>query len=52
MFGDDIQYIPRRPGEAKNTLADISKTSEATGWEPKVDIKGYVQAWMEAHKIV
>ena len=52
MFGDDIQYIPRRPGEAKNTLADISKTSEATGWEPKVDIKGYVQDWKEAHKIV
>ncbi len=44
MFeGTEIEYIPPRPGEAKMTLADISKTTADTGWAPKVRIQDYVK---------
>ena len=44
MFeGAEIEYIPARPGEAKMTLADITKTTADTGWEPKVRIQDYVK---------
>ena len=43
MFeGSEITYIPKRPGEADMTLADISKTTEDTGWTPRVNIQDYV----------
>ncbi|MEO5927974.1 MAG: NAD-dependent epimerase/dehydratase family protein [Patescibacteria group bacterium] len=29
-------HVPARQGEARDTLADISKTTELIGWEPKV----------------
>jgi UDP-glucose 4-epimerase len=41
MFGDEIAYIPQRPGEARTTLADISRTTEATGWQPRFSIEDY-----------
>ena len=44
MFGDEIEYIPSRPGEARNTLADITKM-RALGWEPKVFIEDYIESW-------
>ena len=47
MFnGTKIDYIPPRPGEAKMTLADISKTTEKTGWTPKVKIQSYVEEFI------
>lgn len=45
MFGGEIKYIPKRPGEAWITLADISKTKELTGWAPKIHLMGYVLQW-------
>ena len=42
MFGGPISYIPARPGEARTTLADISRTTEATGWKPKFSIEDYI----------
>ena len=43
MFGGTKKYIPRRPGEAQNTLADISKTAKETGWIPEINLKDYVR---------
>jgi UDP-glucose 4-epimerase len=38
----ETRYIPARPGEARNTLADISKTTEKTGWQPAYSLEDYV----------
>jgi len=35
----DRKYIPARPAEARETLADISRTTEYLGWEPSVDLE-------------
>jgi UDP-glucose 4-epimerase len=44
MFGGEIKYIPSRPGEARNTLADISKM-KSTGWSPSTFIEDYIEHW-------
>jgi len=46
MFGDKISYIPSRPGEARITLADISKTTDTTGWKPRYSIEDYAYQHM------
>ena len=43
MFGGEKNYFPERPGEARETLADISKTIELTGWKPRHNLKDYVK---------
>ena len=43
MFGGERKYIPARPGEAWETLADISKTVENTGWQPTVSLDRYIK---------
>ena len=43
MFGGERKHLPSRSGEARNTLADITKTKEQIGWEPKNDLKIYIQ---------
>jgi UDP-glucose 4-epimerase len=45
MFDGDIEYIPKRPGEAKITLADYSEMTHATGWLPKIQLKDYINDW-------
>jgi len=42
MFGTEVEYIPDRPGEADITLADIAKTIELTGWQPRQRLQEYV----------
>ena len=42
LISDDIKYIPERQGEARETLADISETTAATGWKPKINLKEYL----------
>lgn len=42
MFSNNTTYIPARPGEARNTLADISKAKKI-GYQPKQKIKDYVK---------
>jgi nucleoside-diphosphate-sugar epimerase len=32
-----------RPGEAENTLADISKIREVLGFEPRVDVIDWIK---------
>jgi len=46
MFGGDKQHIPPRPGEGQITLADISKTTEMTGWTPQYNLTDYVKDFL------
>ena len=46
MFGGDIEYIAARPGEAWETLADISKTVSDTGWLPTIVLDDYVKDFL------
>ena len=43
MFDHKVKYLDPRPGEARNTLADISKTMELLGWKPTHNIKNYIK---------
>tara|TARA_A100001015_G_scaffold180852_1_gene201285 strand:+ start:1939 stop:2793 length:855 start_codon:yes stop_codon:yes gene_type:complete len=47
MFGGDKTHLPARPGEARETLADISFTTEKTGWVPNYTLEDYVAKFME-----
>lgn len=44
---EDINYIPPRAGEARTTLADISLTTEKSGWHPLMTLEKYVQQFLE-----
>ncbi|MBS3090609.1 SDR family oxidoreductase [Candidatus Pacearchaeota archaeon] len=43
-------YIPKRPGEVEETLADISRASKLLGWKPSISMKEGLQktaSWYE-----
>jgi UDP-glucose 4-epimerase len=42
MFSENIIYIPERVGEAKETLADISKAKNILGWQPKITLVDWI----------
>lgn len=39
----EIEFIPTRPGEARETLADIAKIKEMLGWQPEQNLYKYLQ---------
>ena len=43
MFGTEIEYIPKRPGEYDVTLCDYSKANDALGWTPTKNIQDYIK---------
>ncbi len=43
LISTKYQYLPERPGEARETLADISKAKEVLNWEPKVRLEDYIK---------
>ena len=43
MFGSEIQFIPRRPGEYDMTLADYSKANKILGWKPTKNLPDYIK---------
>ena len=43
MFDKETEYIEARPGEAIETLCDISVANKRIGYEPKVNIEDYVK---------
>jgi len=45
MFGGVKKYIPARPGEAWETLADVKDTHAATSWKAEVCLINYVKKW-------
>lgn len=42
MISDDIELIDRRVGEAETTLGSIGKIREATGWQPRIEVRQWV----------
>ena len=43
MISDNYTFIPPRPGEAKNTLADISKARALLNYSPTIAIKEWIK---------
>ena len=41
-----FEHIPARPGEARETLADISKVQKMLNWNPKISLED----WISNHK--
>ena len=50
MYNSKKQYIPKRPGEAKETLADISFSRQNLGYIPSEDIEDYIKEWIKSIK--
>jgi len=46
MVGGEKTHIPPREGEARHTLANITKAKKLLEWTPKIK----VQDWINAHK--
>jgi len=44
MMSSDISFIPERPGEMRETLADNAKIKRAMGWEPTVNVEDYIRS--------
>ena len=43
MIGGAYKFIPQRKGEAKETLADISKINKMLNWNPSIMIKDWIK---------
>jgi len=42
MIGDKCVHLPKRPGEADSTLADISKIQDYLGYKPTIKIPDWI----------
>ena len=48
MFGEEeVEYIPARPGEMRITLCESIEARELLGWNPEIDIKDYIEHFIE-----
>lgn len=47
MFSDRKVYLPKRPGEAWETLAQIEETKKLINWSPTISLSDYVKSWKE-----
>ena len=54
MFGKSYkkEYIPERPGEYPETLADNSEANKILNWNPKKNIRDYITNWVKENKNV
>jgi UDP-glucose 4-epimerase len=43
MFGGEIEYIPKRPGEYDVTLCDYSKSNQILGYNPSKNLDDYIK---------
>lgn len=43
MFGGEVTYIPKRPGEAETTQADLKFTKQMLEWKPTMKLKDYIE---------
>ena len=50
MFNHKKTYIPARLGEYDVTLCDYSKAKNELGYEPKGNLKNYINKWLEGNK--
>lgn len=46
MIGDTITFIPSRPGESFQTLADVTKIQTHLGWKPTKNIEDWIKSIM------
>ena len=44
LIGGDYIHIPPRLGEARETLADISKAKQYLNWEPTI----FIDKWLSS----
>ena len=47
LFGGEIEYIPSRPGEARNTLAAVEEVQEIINWKSEHTLEEYIKSWKE-----
>jgi len=40
---DEIKHLPKRPGEARSTCANIDHSCKTLGWEPRYILEDYVK---------
>ena len=53
MFnGSEITYIAARPGEARETLADIQFSKEKLNYKPHQELKEYVDSFLSENKLM
>jgi len=50
MYNCSTEYIPKRPGEAKETLADISFSEDKLDYKPTFNLKAYVHSWIKSRE--
>ena len=43
LLGHEYKHLPPRDGEAKTTLADITKITERLGWQPTVTLEEWIR---------
>ena len=43
QMGGEYNHVASRQGEARHTLADITKAKTLLGWEPKKNLLDYLQ---------
>lgn len=48
MISPNIQFIPKREGEADITFADISKAQNTLGWNPELELSAYIKRELDA----
>ena len=44
MIGGNYDFMPKREGEAKETLADVTKAKHFLGWNPKVNLEEWIKS--------
>ncbi len=47
MIGGESVHLPARPGEMKDTLADISRAKELLGWQPQITLEEGIKKLLE-----
>lgn len=52
LIGGDKKFIPSWPGEARVTLADITKAKKLLGWTPKVKLEDGIKELKKLHKLI
>ena len=44
IIGGETEYIPNRPGEARETLADLTKSNKLLNYKPSVELEGWIKS--------
>ena len=50
IFNGKKKFIPNRPGEAKNSLADISKLKKDINWHPRISLEKGIKQLIKNEK--